>query len=515
MPRPTPTRRQFLSTAAAAALLRAQTVTPASVKIAVLSDAAIGEIRPELHSHFAEHLGNCTYNGLWVGPNSPIPNIAGYRRDAVTYLKALGIPVLRWPGGCFADDYHWRDGIGPAAKRPRRVNLWWGQYTEDNSFGTHEFLGLCKLIGAEPYLAGNVGSGTPAELRDWMEYCNFPSGSTLSDERISNGAREPFAVKYWGVGNENWGCGGHMSPEEYAANYKRYSNYLTPRGGIGNTRAFLIACGPNRNDIDWSRRFFAAMGNQPGSVNGFAMHFYSNGKKRATDFDVESMREQLSSFTAMESAIRQQHALLRAIDPAGRVGLLVDEWGVWDRIPPEDEQRYGKLWQQITMRSAVAAAMGLNVFHRHADKLVMCNIAQIVNVLHSLLLTDGPQCVRTSTYYAYEMMKRHRGATALRIEAADAGPLGLSVSASRRADQLHLTLVNPKHGTPLSVTCSLPGVTAVAPQAVMLHHADWNACNTFTAPDTIVPKPHTVELVNGSLSVAMPPLSIVSVTVRA
>ncbi len=321
-------------------------------------------------------------------------------------------------------------------------------------------------------------------------------------------------MKYWGVGNENWGCGGRMSPEEYAAHYKRYSTYLSPRGGIGGTQPYLIACGPNRNDIDWSRRFFNALGNQVGSVQGFAMHFYSNGKKPPTQFDIEIMQEQLSSLADMEKAIEQQNALLRAVDPAGRIGLLIDEWGVWDRIPPEDEKQYGKLWQQITMRSAVAAALGLNVFHRQADKLVMCNIAQIVNVLHSLLLTNGPRCVRTSTYYVYDMMKRHRGATAVRTEAGKGGPLGVSVSASRRGGEVYMTLVNPKHDAAMNVTCAMPGVTPSSAKAVLLHHADWNACNTYDAPDAIVPKEHAIEITRAGVGVALPPLSVVSITAR-
>src|SRR3989441_7004259 len=210
-------RRRFVSSAGAAlasmlTYRKGFSYSQLEQRVNVQVDVEIGAIRPELHGHFAEHLGSCVYGGLWVGPNSPIPNIHGYRRQAVEYLRALGVPVLRWPGGCFADDYHWRDGIGPREKRPRRVNIHWGNYTEDNSFGTHEFVALCRAIGAEPYFAGNVGSGTPQELRDWVEYCNYPSGSTLADERAANRSAEPFRVRYWGIGNENWGCGGQMTP---------------------------------------------------------------------------------------------------------------------------------------------------------------------------------------------------------------------------------------------------------------------------------------------------------------
>src|SRR3989449_854629 len=250
-------RRRFVANAAAVSLTA---VVPRGLlgassstrKVEVRADAEIGVVRPEFHGHFAEHLGSCVYGGLWVGRNSSIPNIDGYRRDAVQYLKELGVPVLRWPGGCFADDYHWRDGIGPAGQRPKRVNIHWGGYVEDNSFGTHEFIGLCRLLGAEPYLAGNVGSGSPHELRDWIEYCNMPSSSTLAEERAKNGSSEPFRVRYWGVGNENWGCGGRMRPEVYADHYRQFSVYIREFGG---TKPFLVASGPNGNDTRWTRGF--------------------------------------------------------------------------------------------------------------------------------------------------------------------------------------------------------------------------------------------------------------------
>ena len=322
--------------------------------------AEIGVVRPELHGHFAEHLGSCTYGGLWVGRNSKIPNIDGHRKQAVEYLKAVGIPVLRWPGGCFADDYHWRDGIGPPEKRPKSVNIHWGNYTEDNSFGTHEFIGLCRLIGAEPYLAGNVGSGTPDELRNWVEYCNYPSGTTLSDERSSNGAREPFRVKYWGVGNENWGCGGNMTPEEYAGHFRRFSTYIR---NFGETPPFLIACGPNRNNLDWSKRFLeSSRGAGLRRVGGYAMHFYSNGREFATKFTVEEMNRQLSTFAELEKGILEQRALLDTYDSERRIGLMIDEWGIWDRMVPEEEKKYGRLWQQITMRWQSAPRSGSTFF---------------------------------------------------------------------------------------------------------------------------------------------------------
>ncbi len=479
------------------------------VRVDIHAGAEIGTIRPELHGQFAEHLGSCIYGGLWVGKDSPTPHINGYRKQAVDYLRKLEIPVLRWPGGCFADDYHWRDGIGPAAQRPRRVNIHWGGYVEDNSFGTHEFIGLCRLIGAEPYLAGNVGSGTPEELRDWMEYCNYPSGSSLANERAANGSPEPFRVRYWGVGNENWGCGGHMTPEEYAGQYRRFATFLH---GFGDTTPFLIACGPSRNDTEWSRRFMDAVHRQ-GPPNGFAMHFYSRGQSYATKFTVESMREQLFTFADLEKAIIQQRALLDSYDPERKIGLLIDEWGVWDRMVPEEEKQHGRLWQQITMRTAVAAALGLNVFQRQADKLVMCNIAQMVNVLHSLLLTDGDRCVRTPTYYVFELMKPHRSKTAIRVDTQDSSPLGLSVCASRQAKELVLTCVNPKHDVAIGVNCSLSGSTAVGGKAQILHDEDLNAYNSFDNPDRIVPREHSLSVDGSSIRMDLPPLSVATAVV--
>jgi alpha-N-arabinofuranosidase len=479
-------------------------------QVAIRADQEIGTIRPELHGHFAEHLGSCIYGGVWVGKASKIANINGYRKQAVEYLKQLGIPVLRWPGGCFADDYHWRDGIGPLARRPKTVNIHWGNYTEDNSFGTHEFIGFCRLIGAEPYLAGNVGTGTPEELRDWAEYCNYPSGSTLSEERARNGSPQPFGVRYWGVGNENWGCGGQMLPEEYAGHYRRFASFLRP---LGDTRPFLIACGPSRNDLEWTRRFMDTMPRRA-LVHGFAMHFYSRGQKPSTKFTVDDVRQQLSTFADLEKAILDQRALLDKYDPQRRIGLLIDEWGVWDRMVPDEEKKYGRLWQQITMRSAVAAGLGLNVFHRQAEKLVMCNIAQMVNVLHSVLLTEEDKCIRTPAYYAFELMKPHRAKKAIRVETGDSSPLGLSVSASRQGNELVLTCVNPKTDVALKVNCSLSGAAASGGKAQILYDQDFNACNTFANPGRVVPRDHALTAGGSRIQMDLPPLSMATAIMR-
>jgi alpha-N-arabinofuranosidase len=508
-------RRNLLASGAAAGFYaltqkRASSAVAEERRLSINPEATIATIRPELHGNFAEHLGSCVYGGLWVGKNSKIPNINGYRKQAVEYLRALGVPVLRWPGGCFADNYHWRQGIGPAEKRPKLVNASWGGYVEDNSFGTHEFIGLCRLIGSEPYLTANVGSGTPQEFEEWIEYCNYPSGSTLSDERAANGSAEPFKVKYWAVGNENWGCGGNMRPEEYAQHYRQFATYARNYGG---TAPFLIACGPSGNNKEWTTTFLASMTRR--RPNGFAMHDYQQGSMPATRFTPEAMQQQFRGFTRLEEAIVEQRALLNASEPNRSIGLILDEWGVWDRMVQEEQKKYGPLWQQITMRCAVAAALGLNVFHRQADKLVMCNIAQIVNVLHSLLLTEEDKCIRTPAYYAFELEKPHRSKTAVRVENPDDGaPSGLSVSASRQENELVVTLVNPKHDTPMNVTCLIAGKSAVSATARALYHADLNACNTFASPDTVLPRDHTAAVSGSGVRVELPPLSIVTAAIR-
>jgi alpha-N-arabinofuranosidase len=513
--------------ASVAAWLPQRTLGDSSItrKAIVHADDEIATVRPEFHSHFAEHLGSCVYGGLWVGKNSPIPNVDGFRKAAVEYLKELGVPVLRWPGGCFADDYHWRDGIG--AKRPKRVNINWGNYVEDNSFGTHEFMGLCRMIGAEPYFAANVGTGSPQELRDWIEYCNFPSGSTLSDERAANGSPEPFRVKYWGIGNELWGCGGRLKPEAAAAEFRHYTTFTKNFGG---TRLYLVGCGPNGNDVRWTRGFMDTLAG--GQIpDGYSMHYYEGGDLPPVKFTTDAMNKQFNIFPRVEQAIVQQRALLDSYDPARRMGLILDEWGVWDKIPAEDEKSYGKLWQQATMRSAVAAGLGLNLFNRHADKLYMCNIAQIVNVLQSLLLTDGfegKHCVRTANYYAFQLFKAHRAKKAVRVE-SDAAKLDvtrplrpndppelpdLSMSASRQGQEMLISFVNPRHDSDMQIDCSVRGVTAKSGRAEILHDSDMNASNTFDNPDRLKTKPHEVAVDSGRVRIALPPLSVATVTLQ-
>jgi alpha-N-arabinofuranosidase len=479
-----------------------------SARVTIHTAETIGTIRPELHGHFLEHLGHAVYGGIWAGSDSP--NYGGLHAAAIDALRPLKIPVLRWPGGCFADNYQWRDGVGDPHKRPRRVNLPWGGI-EENRFGTHEFMELCKLLGARPYLAGNVGSGSPAELSDWVEYCNYPFGSTLAEERLGNGAPGPFGVRYWGIGNESWACGGHLNPEEYCSLYARFATCVPAHGG---TKPFLIAVGPESNDLNWTRRFFTALRttrtHQP-PLHGFAMHYYFWGTSRPTEYSRETMALQLDQCAALEQAIIEQRTLLDSFptDPAiGRVELLLDEWGTWDQSDEKAEKEHGRFWQQNTMRDALAAGLTLNLFHRQADKLFMCNIAQLVNVLQALLLIDADRCVRTPTFYAFLLALKHRGNTSVRTGVAG---FPLSVSASLGPKDVVITLVNPDPDQAADVRCAIEEFALSSATGQILHHTDWNACNSVEHMETILPASLPLARSGSTLLFNLPPLSIATI----
>jgi alpha-N-arabinofuranosidase len=485
----------------------------ARATITVHLDRPVGTIRPELYGHFAEHLGGCVDGGLWVGEDSPIPNFGGLRADAIEALRKLNPPVLRWPGGCFADDYHWPDGVGPRRERPRTVNIWWGQTVENNHFGTHEFLNLCRFLGAEPYLAGNVGSGSPREMRDWVEYCNFPGDSTLARRRSANGSPAPFGVRYWGVGNENWNCGGSFCPEDYAAEYKRFATYLRD---FGNTKLFLIACGPDGNDLDWTRRFFTKLGKKFERLHGYAAHYYcGTAGPSATEFDVGQWYELLYKAARIEKLILEQRALMDEFDPQRRVGLVIDEWGTWHLPTPGRNPAF--LWQQNTLRDALAAAVTLDTFNRHADKLAMCNVAQVANVLQAMILAEGEKLVVTPTYHVFDLYQVHQGAQAL-VTTVEAPALpvalgdqraslaGLMGSASMKDGVLTLSFVNPHASFPLEVEIGLPS----APREVsgsVLRHEDLAAHNTFEEPGVVTPVALNEGCLRGNIYVA-PPASV-------
>ncbi len=473
-----------------------RTVSKSTIDI-VLNER-IGKIEPNLYGHFMEHLGNCIEEGCWVGTESQIAHTGGVRNDVVDALRHIEAPLIRWPGGCFADDYHWQDGIGPRENRPRRINIHWGDVIETNEFGTHEFLAFCKAVGADPYFCGNLGSGSPRELRDWVEYCNFPGDSEWARQRRANGQDEPFNVRYWGVGNENWGCGGHFTPDDYATEYRRFATYLR---NWGKDPLYLIGCGPNENDLDWTRRFFTKLKRDHGHhppIHGYSAHYYTwnHGEYgTATEYTEAQWYGLLAKSLRMESLVTQQRALMDAFDPDRKIGLLIDEWGTWHPATPGRNPRF--LWQQNTLRDGLVAALTLDIFNRHADKVVMANIAQTINVLQSLLLTEGDRMLKTPTYHVFDLYKPHMGGQSLRIlvdtpfiDADIAGKVAklpvIAGSASIKEHRLTLTLVNSHATEPAEVDLHLFGGNHPASaKATVLTHADIKAHNTYDAPDNI------------------------------
>lgn len=393
-------KKILIAALVASSAIAAQAVT---VKLTPKEDAPV--IEKEIYGQFTEHLGTCIYGGIWVGPESSIPNTDGYRNDVLQAMRDLHIPVMRWPGGCFADEYHWRDGIGPRSERPRMVNNNWGGTVEDNSFGTNEFFNLCELIGTEPYLSGNVGSGTVAELAQWVEYITAEDGP-MAKLRKQNGREKPWKLKYLGVGNESWGCGGNFTPEFYANVYRRYQTYCRDYDG---NHLYKIASGASDYDYTWTE---VLMKNAGSHMNGISLHYYTifdwNNKHSATQFTPDEYYWILGKCLEIEPVIKRHMEIMDRYDPQGRVGLLVDEWGTWFDVEPGTNP--GHLYQQNTMRDAMVAALSLNVFHRLSKRVKMANIAQFANVLQSMLLTRDDKMVLTPTYYVFKMYVPHQGA---------------------------------------------------------------------------------------------------------
>jgi alpha-L-arabinofuranosidase len=471
--------------------------------ITVHLDEPQARINRMLYGHFAEHLGACVNEGLWVGETSSIDNIGGLRRDMIEAMRQIRVPVLRWPGGCYADDYHWEDGIGPRRERPRRVNLWWGHTIEDNCFGTHEFLQLCRLVGCEAYLAGNLGSGSPREMREWVEYCNYPGDSTLARRRGQNGSPQPFNVRYWGVGNENWGCGGMYCPEGYASEYRRFANYLHDMGG---TKLFLVACGPNGNDHDWTRRFFNRLGSLR-RIHGFAAHYYTWNREgqfgTATEFNEAEWYGLLHRSLAADALIREQRALMDEFDPQRKIALFLDEWGAWHPAAPGTNPAF--LYQQNALRDALVAAMTLDIFNRNADALHMANIAQTANVLQALFLTQGERLVLTPTFHVFDMYQSHQDGQGVRLS-VEAGAIPVSTGGANAelprlsgsasvADgrELTLSIVNTHATAAAEAAIDLRGGQWRSGELIELRHDAMNAHNTFDDPGQVTPARRTIE----------------------
>ncbi len=370
------------------------------------------KINKDIYGSFSEHLGRCIYEGTYVGEDSAIPNVKGIRKDIVAALKEMGLPVLRWPGGCFADEYHWKDGIGPKEARKKMINTHWGGVVEDNSFGTHEFFELCNQLGCEAYVNGNVGSGTVQEMSEWVEYITFDGVSPMAELRKANGSEKPWNLKYFGVGNENWGCGGHMLPEYYADLYRRYETYV--RDYDWNKHIYRIACGPNAFDYHWTEVLLQRACSR---LNGLSLHYYTlptgdwGHKGAALTYSDKEYYDTIHNAYKMEELVRRHGEIMNRYDPEKRVGLIVDEWGTWYDV--EEGTNPGFLYQQSTVRDALVAGLTLNIFNKHSDRIRMANIAQTINVLQSVILTDGEDMVLTPTYFVFKMYKDHQENTLL------------------------------------------------------------------------------------------------------
>ena len=489
----------------------------AQVQVKIHEEAENQPVIPaEIYGQFAEHLGRCIYDGIWVGPDSDIPNINGYRKDLVEALKELKVPVLRWPGGCFADEYHWMDGIGPKENRPMMINNNWGGTVEDNSFGTHEFFNLCELLECEPYLSGNVGSGTVEELAKWVEYITA-EGGTLAELRAENGRKEPWKLKYLGVGNESWGCGGDMYPEYYSDLYRRYAIYC--RNYDGNV-LYKVASGASDYDYNWTKVLMDRIGDK---MNGVSLHYYTvkgweGSKGSATDFDTDWWYNMVSKAVEVEEVIENHKAIMNAYDPEGKIDLLLDEWGTWFDVEPGTNP--GHLYQQNTMRDAMVAAMSLNIFHRHTDRLKMANIAQIVNVLQSMILTKGNEMVLTPTYHVFRMYNVHQNAQYVPTEcnAADmVAPSGrimpeVSVTASKDANgKLHVSIANPVVDKAQTLVLSFDDLNPKNVTGEVLAAPTIQSYNDFGKEPAVAPKAFTAFKKNGkTLTVTVPAASVVA-----
>ena len=490
-------------------------------RVTINPDDTIGVIDPNIYGHFAEHLGRCIYDGIWVGEDSSIPNTGGFRNDVVRAVQKLKPPVIRWPGGCFADDYHWQDGVGPREKRPRRVNIHWGEVIETNEVGTQEFVHFCRLVGAEPYICGNVGSGSVRELREWVEYCNYPGDSTLARQRAADGSPDPLGVVYWSVGNENWGCGGSFSPEDYCTEFRRFATFLRAFG----TPIYLIACGPSGNDVEWTSRFFRKLRKDYGdsrNIHGFAAHYYCGTAGTATEYTADQWYELLAKGLKMEDLVIQQRVSIDVYDPGRRIGLIVDEWGTWHPVEEGTDPRW--LYQQNTIRDALVAATTLDIFNRHADKVVMANIAQTVNVLQAMVLTRNDKMLVTPTGYVYEMYAPHQGGASVRSlvetetiafatgEGEDSLP-AVAASASLKGKTLFVTLTNAQAADEVSADVRLIGGATASRGEARVLSGEIHARNTFADPSAVKPRNYRLEALGSSFTVVLPPAAAVAIEV--
>jgi alpha-L-arabinofuranosidase len=498
--------------------LPTQAQTAMQIELTIRDDSPQARIDPNVYGQFAEHLGRGIYDGIWVGPDSPIPNTRGYRTDVLEALRKLGVPVLRWPGGCFADEYHWRDGIGPRERRPVHVNTNWGGVEESNAFGTHEFLDFAELLGAKAYLSGNMGSGTPQEMAEWVEYITSPTNSTLAQLRRKNGRDAPWPLPYFGLGNETWGCGGSMRPEHSANLHKQFATFIkAPR----DNRPAIIASGANASNTSWTD---VLLRDAVKHMDAITLHYYTiptgrwDKKGSATLFDESEWIVTLARTLRMDEVLTNHTQIMDKYDPNRRVGLFVDEWGTWYDTEPGTHPDF--LYQQNSLRDALVAAVNLNVFHKHAERVRMTNIAQMVNVLQAMILTQGERMVLTPTYHVFEMYKPFRGATNLpaeltspRYRLGDVDVPAVHASAARDADhRIHVGLANLDPHRAATVTIALASIGARRaigrPTGRVLTAATMQAFNSLERPQTLVPAPLDIRTQGGRLVVALPPKSV-------
>lgn len=488
----------------------------------VKRDIKRGKIDKNIYGHFAEHLGRCIYEGIWVGTDSEIPNVEGYRKDVIEALKELNIPVLRWPGGCFADEYHWRDGIGPYEDRKRMVNTHWGGVVENNHFGTHEFMRFCEIIETEPYICGNVGSGTVQEMSEWVEYMTFDGESPCANERKENGRENPWPLTYFGVGNENWGCGGNMRAEYYADLYRRYATYVR---NYGDNKIKKIAGGPNIDDYHWTE---TCMKNIPKHMMwGLSLHNYTftccwEDKGNATRFEEKCWYKVLKDTLRMEELITRHSNVMDVYDPEKDVALIIDEWGTWFNV--EEGTNPGFLYQQNTIRDALVAAINFNIFHNHCDRVKMTNIAQMVNVLQAVILTEEDKLIKTPTYHIFNMYKVHMDADhiLMDMEIDDIEFNGITLPAvsgtcSVNSDEVyHLSLTNLDMMGEQEVELDYAGLSESSKLAgIILSATERDAHNTFDNPENVSPKEFKGFRVNGEkLLVTLPAMAVATISIK-
>ena len=485
------------------------------ISIVINADDRLGHISPEIYGHFSEHLGRCIYNGIYVGENSPIPNTDGIRNDIIEAFRNIKAPVFRWPGGCFAEEYHWQDGIGEKALRRKIVNTNWGGVTEDNSFGTHEFMRFCELVGCKPYINVNVGSGSVREMSEWIEYMTSDAESPLTEQRKKNGRAEPWKLEYLGVGNENWGCGGNMRPEYYADVYKRYQTFC--RNYSGN-RLYRIACGPSSADYNWTEVMMKNLDSN--NVDAIDLHYYTMPvwpeMESATDFDDELYYKTIAAANFSDELITRHSEIMNRYDPEKKIGLVIGEWGCWHKV--EEGTNPGFLYQQNTMRDAIVAAIELNVFNRHSDRVVMANLAQAVNVLQSVILTEGGKMIKMPTYHVFDLFKTHQNNEAVycytqneNMSEGKNAPM-ISVSASVNEKSMTVTVANCSLTEEAAVECSIFGFKASSVSCRILTN-EAHSYNDFDCPDRVSITEHTAVIKDNVLKLNIPPCAVVECVV--